>query len=164
MERLDMYLLVAKLEVDEGERHEVVLLSPLIEAHQHPAGSRVTEQIPVRRMEEALVHPLDLRRENVLHPVVEGFQMVPLAPELEGRDQPVMRKHFEVVRRDLGHASAGGLDRDQVRQAHDPDVRLIGRALQVSALMNAKQLRMKGALIEHELQIRYALHGSTKFH
>ena len=122
------------------------------------------EQITVRRMEQILVHPLDLCRKDVTHAIVELLHVVPLAAELEGGDEPVLRQNFQVIGRHFGDASTGRLDGQHVGQAVHPDICLVSTSLDVAALVNPEEFRMQRAMVEGELQVRHPLEGFTKFH
>ena len=66
-------------------------------------------------MEEILVHPLNLGGQDVTHPVVKFLQMIPLAAELEGGHQPILRQNLDILqnrrsrRREPGHRFEEGV-------------------------------------------------------
>ena len=79
-------LVVPRVEIDEGEGHEPVV-RPLIKLDQQAPIPGVVQVVPVGGREKLRRHPLHLRREDILGPVVERLRMIALSSEPERRSQ-----------------------------------------------------------------------------
>jgi len=160
---VDVQFVLPRFVVDEGERLQPAR-RPLAVRDEQASLFRIASEVSVRRSEDVLRRLLDLAAEDIANIVAEAVLKVAFAAVAELGDQIAIRQQVAGDGRHLRDHQSVRLQRYDMSQARDPDIRLEVAVLDVFIEEDVEQLGMQGPTVQEETKVRTALFSQSQFH